>query len=144
MANKTMANCFRYTFRESHTARWDSTLHSESEGFQIESHCCTCSEFGTQPHYEAPGRLWFVLEKVLSLISSEWGCLLPCQWPKVELIAAKFLIKIVWTSFTFRFDFFIVISDKQENISCSIGSISRSISSHDHNSTDQATAMDRY
>ena len=34
--------------------------------------------------------------------------------------------------------------NKQANIRCSIGSISRPISSRDHNAIDQAIAMDRY
>ena len=42
------------------------------------------------------------------------------------------------------FCFFIAIFDKQANIHFSINSISRPIISHDHNSTDQAIAMDRY
>ena len=40
--------------------------------------------------------------------------------------------------------FFSDVVDKQANIHFSINSISRRISSHDHNSTDQAIAMDRY
>ena len=42
------------------------------------------------------------------------------------------------------FCFFIAIFDKQANIHFSINSIPRPILSHDHNSTDQAIAMDRY
>ena len=37
--------------------QWDSTLDSESKGFELESHKCTRSGFGTQPHYEAPDEL---------------------------------------------------------------------------------------
>ena len=40
--------------------------------------------------------------------------------------------------------FFIAVFHKQANIHCSIGSISRSISLHDHNSTNHTIAMDRY
>ena len=45
---------------------------------------------------------------------------------------------------TLHFVFFSDVVDKQANIHYSINSISRPISSHDHNSTDQAIAMDRY
>ena len=44
---------------------WDSTLHSESEGFQFKSHCCSWLGFETQPRYEAPGDLQAKLERVL-------------------------------------------------------------------------------
>ena len=46
--------------------------------------------------------------------------------------------------FYILFRFFIAFFDKQANIHCSIGSISRSVSSHDHNSTNRTIAMGRY
>ena len=52
--------------------------------------------------------------------------------------------KKVLTKFTFCLGFFIVISDKQANIHCNIGSISRPICSHDPNFTNQAISIDRY
>ena len=45
-----------------------------------------------------------------------------------------------FTNFTFCFIVFIAVFDKEVNISCSMGSISRPISSRDHN----ARSMDRY
>ena len=68
----------------------------------------------------------------------------PCQWPKVGLSAAKWLVKKAWSNFTFCFGFFIAVFVKQAKIHCSINRISRPISSHDHNSTDHAIAMDRH
>ena len=68
----------------------------------------------------------------------------PCQWPKVGLSAAKWPIKKSLNKLYILFRVFIAGFDKQANIQCSIGSISRPISSHDRNSTDQAIAMDRY
>ena len=56
--------------------QWDNRLHSEWEGFWHESHWCTRSYCGNQRYYEAPGGLRVVLEVVLWLTSSEWGCLL--------------------------------------------------------------------
>ena len=44
----------------------------------------------------------------------------------------------------FALVFFITIFDKQENILCSIGIISRPIFFRDHNATDQVIPMDRY
>ena len=85
------------------------------------------------------GRTWNSAE-----INIEWVRLPPCQWPIVGLSAATWLIKKVWTNFTFCFVFFIAVFDKQANIHCSVNSISRPISSHDHNSTDQPIAMDRW
>ena len=85
------------------------------------------------------GRTWNSAE-----INIEWVRLPPCQWPIVGLSAATWLIKKVWTNFTFCFVFFIAVFDKQPNIHCSVNSISRPISSHDHNSTDQPIAMDRW
>ena len=43
----------------------------------------------------------------------------------------------------FALFFFIPVFDKEANTHCSIGSITRPISSHDHNLTDQATTMDK-
>ena len=77
-------------------------------------------------------------------INIEWVRLPPCQWPIVGLSAATWLIKKVWINFKFWFVFLIAVFDKQANIHCSINSISRPISSHDHNSTDQPIAMDRW
>ena len=48
------------------------------------------------------------------------------------------------TNFTFCFGIFIAVFDKHANIRCGIGSISRPISSRDHNAMDQAIATDRY
>ena len=42
------------------------------------------------------------------------------------------------------FCFLIAVFDEQASIYCSINSVSWPISSHDHNSTDQTIAMDRY
>ena len=112
--------------------QWDNTLHLESEGFWLESHWCARSYCGNQRYHETPGGLRVVLVR-----------LPPCQWPKVGLSAAKWAIKNVWANFTFCFVFFIAALDKQANIHCSINSISRPISSHDYNSTDQAIAMGR-
>ena len=46
-------------------------------------------------------------------------------------------------NFAFYFNV-IAVFDKQINIHCSTGIISRPISSRDHNVTDKAIAMDRY
>ena len=78
------------------------------------------------------------------VINSGWVRLPPCQWSIVALRATKWLIKKVWANFTFCFDIFIAIFSKQANIRCSIGSISRPISSRDHNATDQAIVKGRY
>ena len=43
-----------------------------------------------------------------------------------------------------KFVFLLPLFDKQANLRCSIGSISRLISSRDHNATNQAIMMDRY
>ena len=42
------------------------------------------------------------------------------------------------------FQCFIVVSDKEANVPCSIGSISRLTSSRDHNAINLAIAIDRY
>ena len=42
------------------------------------------------------------------------------------------------------FRYFVAIFSKQANVRCSIGSISRPISSRDHNATDQAIVKGRY
>ena len=68
----------------------------------------------------------------------------PCQWPKVSLRAAKCLIKNGLSKVYVFFSVFIVVFNRQGNISCSIGSISRPIFSRDHNATNQAIAMDTY
>ena len=77
-------------------------------------------------------------------INIGWVRLLPFQWPKFGLTAAKWLIKKIWTNFAFYLSVFIAAFDKQANICCSISSVSRPISSCNHNATDQAIAMDRY
>ena len=63
--------------------QWDNTLLSgtllsESEGFRLESHWCTRSGFGIQPHYEAPSDLRVVLAIVLWLTLSQWSYLPSC------------------------------------------------------------------
>ena len=85
------------------------------------------------------GRFWNSV-----VINIDWVWLPPCQWPKVGLSAAKWLIKEVWTNFTFFFLIFIAVFDKEEIINISINSVSRPISTHDYNSTNQAIAMGRY
>ena len=45
---------------------------------------------------------------------------------------------------TFCFSIFIKVFDKQANIGCSIGRNSSPMSSHDHISSDQVIAMERY
>ena len=79
------------------------------------------------------------------VINIGWVKLPPCQWPKVGLWVAKWLIKEVWANFTFwmTLNAFIAAFDKQPNIRCSTGSISWPVSSRNHNATDQAMAMDR-
>ena len=52
--------------------------------------------------------------------------------------------KKFWTNFTFCLIVLISVFDKQANIHCCTGSISRPISSRDHNATDQVIEMDRY
>ena len=49
-----------------------------------------------------------------------------------------------WNKLYILFHWFYWNFDKQANIRCSIDSISKPISLHDHNSTDQAIALDRY
>ena len=78
------------------------------------------------------------------VINIEWVKLPPCQWLNFGHSAAKWPIKEVWTNFTFCFVFFIAAFERKANIHFSIDSISRTISLQDHNSTDQAIAMDRY
>ena len=53
-------------------------------------------------------------------------------------------MKKVLISYTFCISFFIAAFDNQVNIHCIVSCISGPISSHDHNSTDQAIAMERY
>ena len=67
--------------------------------------------------------------------------LLPFLLPKLGLSVAKWLIKKVWIKCK---AFLSVVLHKQAIMHCSINSISRLISSHDHNSTDQEIAMNRY
>ena len=117
---------------------WDSTLHSEPGGFRLESLWCAWSSFGTHPHYKAPGDLRVVLQNgVVTKIG--WVRMTPSKWSKIGPRTAKWLIKKVWTNFTFCFSDFIAAFHKQANIRCSIGSILRPISSRDHNAvrTDQ-------
>ena len=78
------------------------------------------------------------------VINIEWVRLPLFQWPKVGLSAAKWLIKKAWTNRIFCFSFFFSIFCQQANIHSTIGCVSRPISSHDHNSNDQAITMDRY
>ena len=53
-------------------------------------------------------------------------------------------VKKSLNNFKFCFNVFNAIFDKQANIRCSIGSISRLIFSRDLNATVQAITMDRY
>ena len=48
------------------------------------------------------------------------------------------------SNFTFCFNVFIAVFDKQANICCSIGSILTLTFLHNHNATDQEIEMDRY
>ena len=89
------------------------------------------------------GFRWFGTRKSVA-INIGWVRLPSCKWPKVDLRAAKWLIKKIWTNFTFCFSVFIAVFDKQVNICCSFCSISRLTSSRNPNVTDQAAAMDRY
>ena len=108
-----------------------------------ESQWCARSGFGTHPRYEAPGDLWGRTWNSV-VFNIRWVRLPPCQWPNVCLRAVKWLIKRCLKKLYIFFSVFIVVFDKQANIRCSIGSIPRSISSRDHNATDQAIAMNRY
>ena len=68
-----------------------------------------------------------------SLLSSQWP--LGCTWNSA-------VINIGWIRL--RFSVFITLFHKQANICCSIGNISRSIFSLDHNATDQAIVISKY
>ena len=128
--------------------QWDSTLYSESEGFWVESHWCVRWGFGTQPHYEASWSSWPSGYTWNSVVINIWWVRLPlCQWPKVSLRAAKWLIYIKKLNKVYIYFYLIVLNvvfSKQANICCSISSISRPISSRDPNATDQETAMDYF
>ena len=77
--------------------------------------------------------------KVLWLTLNESGFLL-VNGPKLTLLLIKKSLKKLHVLFFF---FFITLFEKETNIHCSIGSISRPISSNDHNYIDLAVAMDR-
>ena len=62
------------------------------------------------------------------------------SWPRGSQMTNK---KQFEKSFSI-FSVFVVVFDKQANIRCSIGSISRPISSCDHNPADQTIVMDSY
>ena len=136
-----MVNCFWYTFGVSD--RGITHYIQNRKVSNLESHWCAWSYCVNQRYCEAPDALRVVLEIVLSLTLSERGCL---QWPKVGLSVAIWLINKVWTNFIFCFVlfWFFCCRFQQANIHCGINSISRPISTHDHNSTDQAIAMDKY
>ena len=95
------------------------------------------------PHYEIWGYRWplgCTWNNVV--INIGWGRVI-ASGPKLTLEQLNGWQK-VWTNFTFCFSGFIAVFNKQANIRCSTGSISRPISSRDHNAIDQAIAMDRY
>ena len=71
-----------------------------------------------------------------------WMRLSPCQWLKFGLRVVKWLIKKSLKNFCI----FCVIAvfNKQANIPCSIGSISRPIFLGDHKATDQVIEMAIY
>ena len=69
--------------RESGTVEY----HSESEGFCSKSHWCTWPGFGTQTDYEASRDL-----RVKPSKRQNWWTLPLCQWLKIVLWAAKYLI----------------------------------------------------
>ena len=66
--------------------QWDNTLHSESEGFRLESHWCVRSYCGNQRYYDAPGGLWEV--KILG-----W-------FAHIGYKKTQFRISFVWHFFT--------------------------------------------
>ena len=85
------------------------------------------------------GRTWNSV-----VINIRWVWLPSCHWPKVGLGAAKWLIKNnLKKTFQF-FSVFVVVFDKQANVRCSIGSISRPTSSCDHNPADETIVMNSY
>ena len=124
--------------------QWDNVLHSELERFWLELHWYTRSYCGNQRYYKASRGLRVILEIVLWLTSSKWGYLFVSD-PKLALVQPNGWWKKFEQTLHFVF-FFIIIAvfDKQANIHFSINSISRSISSHNHNSTNQVIAMGRY
>ena len=68
----------------------------------------------------------------------------PCQWPKVGLMAPKYLIKESLNTLYILLCFLIAVFDKEANVRCSIGSISRPISWHNHKAINQAIATVKY
>ena len=90
--------------------QWDNTLLSgtllsESEGFRLESHWCTRSGFGIQPHYEAPSDLRVVLAIVLWLTLSQWGYLPSCFSVLFSVSTRKQISAVVYWHY-FKADIF--------------------------------------
>ena len=78
------------------------------------------------------------------MINFGWVRLPSCHWSKGPFRAAEWLIKKSFNKIFNLLHCFNCHFDKQANIRCSTGNISRPISLRDRNTTDQAIAMDRH